>query len=107
MSAVSFETTGRVPSEAPQRVLTRLCRHFAHKTPVEFTPEHGRIQFRTGGWAELDAAADALDLRIVSVDEDSLARLIEVVERHLKMVEFRETMPAIAWSASRRVADGA
>jgi len=87
----------RVPTEAPQRVLTRLCRHFAHKAPVDLADDHGRIEFRSGGYAELQVAASTLDISLHAADAGALATLIDVVERHLKMVEFRDAMPVIGW----------
>jgi hypothetical protein len=98
MSAATFVAESRVPTDAPQRVMTRLCKHFAHKTPVELDDDRGRIEFRSGGFATLQVAPDTLDIRVTAADAETLTALLGVVERHLKMVEFRDAMPVIDWT---------
>lgn len=99
MSAVTVASVVQVPTATPQRVMTRLCKHFAHKTAVELGDERGRIEFRDGaGHAELRAAGEALEVRVQARDAATLEALQGVVERHLKMVEFRDAMPALAWT---------
>lgn len=97
MSGSTVSATTRVATDAPQRVMTRLCRHFAHKTPVELEEARGRIGFRSGGRAELQANGSSLDIRVIAADEPTLVTLIAVVERHLGMVWFRDALPKLEW----------
>jgi hypothetical protein len=38
----------RVETERASIYLQQLCKHFAHKIPVTFTPEQGQITFSAG-----------------------------------------------------------
>ena len=91
--------TAQISTASAQRAMTRLCKHFAHKAPVELAEASGRIEF-TAGHVELSATVEALDLRLHARDAATLEALQGVVERHLKMVEFREAMPVVHWTRS-------
>lgn len=96
----------RVPTAVPSRYLTQLCKHFAHRLPVTFDAEHGRIEF-PAGVCELDAmAADTLTMRVTASDEAGLAKLEDVVARHLARFAFREE-PEVRWTRSAPAAEGA
>lgn len=41
-------STTTVSSDRASRYLQQLCKHFAHKVPVEFTTETGQITFPFG-----------------------------------------------------------
>jgi hypothetical protein len=77
--------------------MSRLCKHFAHKTTVDLSDDRGRIQFRTNGHAELAVNDGVLSITIHAAEAGALPQLISVVERHLAMVEFRDTMPVLDW----------
>jgi hypothetical protein len=79
--------------------LQQLCKHFAHRIPVEFTPEQGRITFPEAGTCRLTAAGDVLTLEAEAEDADRLARVEDVVDRHLVRFAFREP-PVIEWKAA-------
>ncbi len=96
----TLQARARIPTDTPQRVMNRLCKHFAHKTAVELSDARGRIQFRTNGHAELVITDGVLDITVHAVETDALPQLIGVVERHLAMVEFREAMPVLDWQRS-------
>ncbi len=89
-----------VPTAAASRYLQQLCKHWAHKMEVDFTPEHGRIVFPDGAVATLEAGADDLGVRIEVPDSGDLPRMQEVVARHLDRFASRE--PPLA-SDCRRV----
>lgn len=86
----------RVATPLASRYLQQLCKHFAHKLPVTFDPRQGRIEF-TLGVCELEADAATLAMRAEAPDPEALARLEEVVARHLERFAFRE-QPQIAWT---------
>lgn len=96
--AAMLSSEARVPTEVPQRYLAQLCKHFQHKLPVTSDERHGRIEFPMGS-CELDAAASAgtLLMRVLASDEAALAKLEDVVARHLERFAFREK-PEIRWT---------
>lgn len=76
-----------VRTETPARWVTRLCKHFAHKVPATFTADEGRIEFPMGV-GTLTATAGVLTLRAEAEDAEALARVEDVLARHL--VRFAE-----------------
>jgi hypothetical protein len=51
----------RITTERASIYLQQLCKHFAHRLPVEFTPERGQITF-SNGTCRLTANSDVLTL---------------------------------------------
>lgn len=92
-------SVAEVKSERASIYLQQLCKHFAHKIPVEFTPESGRITFPETGTCRLAAADGLLTLEAEAEDAARLARLQDVVDRHLVRFAFREP-PVILWKAA-------
>ena len=86
----------QIATPLASRYLQQLCKHFAHKLPVTFDPQQGRIEFQAGT-CELVAAAGALTLRAEAADPEALARLEQVVASHLERFAFRE-QPQLAWA---------
>jgi hypothetical protein len=77
--------------------LQQLCKHFAHKLAVEFTPSQGQIPF-SAGTCRLEASDRTLTMRVEAPDASGLAQVQDVIERHLLRFAFRE--PArIEWHA--------
>lgn len=74
--------------------LQQLCKHFGHKVPVEFTPEHGLIELPFG-LCRLAAEGDALTM-IVEGAPAEITRLEKVVGDHLARFAFREK-PSFTW----------
>ena len=87
----------RVATAMPHRYVAQLCKHFGHKLPVTFDERHGRIEFAAGR-CELDAASSAgtLLMRVFASDEAALAKLEDVIARHLERFAFREK-PEVRW----------
>lgn len=81
----------RIETERASRYLQQLCKHFAHKLPVEFTPAQGRIDFSIGT-CRLAAEGRVLTLGAEAADEANLTQLQGVVDRHLLRFAFREEM---------------
>jgi uncharacterized protein len=82
--------TTRMPTAHASRYLQQLCKHWGHKYPVEFTPEHGRIEM-SAAVLVMDADAEGLGLRLTAAKED-LERMQGVVERHLERFAFKEEL---------------
>ena len=84
----------RVAMETPRRYMSQLCKHFEHKLPVTLDETSGTIAFPMGV-CRLTAADDHLIMRVEAAEAD-LAKLKEVVERHLTRFAFRAP-PTIVW----------
>ena len=80
-----------VPTEHASRYLQQLCKHWAHKFPVDFTPTHGEIALPSGT-AVLDAADGALAITVRTPEEAALERLEGVVADHIRRFAFREEL---------------
>jgi len=84
-----------VATEHASKYLQQLCKHWAHKFPVEFDPNHGAIELSLG-LTVLDADAAALRIAVTADDAETLARLESVVADHIKRFAFREEL-AFDW----------
>ncbi len=73
------------------RYLQQLCKHWAHKFAVEFTPSHGEIVLPSGT-VVLDATDEALEIRIRSPEDTVLDHLEGVVADHILRFAFREEL---------------
>lgn len=89
--------TVTVPTENASRYLQQLCKHWAHKMEVTFTPDEGTINFPNGAVLALDARADALALQLDVPAEDELERMQGVVSSHLDRFAFREAPMRFDW----------
>ncbi|MBZ9758701.1 DUF2218 domain-containing protein [Mesorhizobium sp. ESP6-5] len=77
------------------RYLQQLCKHWAHKFPVEFDPNHGIIDLSLGRTA-MDADGAALHITVSTDEPASIERLESVVADHIKRFAFREEL-AFDW----------
>ena len=64
-------SVAEITTERASIYLQQLCKHFAHKLAVEFTPEQGVIPFSMGT-CRLEAVGDKLTLKV----ETGIVRLI-------------------------------
>ena len=95
-TAPLLRSGAEVATPNASRYLQQLCKHFAHKRPVEFTPETGSIAF-TGGECQLAAKDGVLAMSVTASGAEDLSLLQDVVARHLERFAFREPL-AIEWS---------
>jgi hypothetical protein len=77
------------------RYLQQLCKHFAHKLPVAFDEQSGKIVYSIGE-CRLVAGEGVLILMATAPDGERLGQLQEVIARHLLRFAFREEM-RIGW----------
>lgn len=98
--AGALSSQANVPTNMARRYLTQLCKHFQHRLPVMLDDWHGRIEF-PAGLCELDGATigGVLQMRVTAPDEASLARLEDVVGRHLERFAFRDELK-VRWTRS-------
>jgi len=80
-----------VATEHASRYLQQLCKHWAHKFPVEFDPNHGSIDLSLGRTV-MDADSSALHITVSTDEGGSLERLESVVADHIKRFAFREEL---------------
>ena len=87
-----------VETPAANRYLSQLCKHWAHKFPVEQAEGRGSIDFGNARCG-LTATDSALDVLITAPAED-LDRLERVVADHINRFAFREGELRFDWSRS-------
>ncbi len=92
---MTLTATTHVPTATPGRYIGRLCKHFAHKIPVSFDQQQGRIEFPFG-LALLAAEPDGLRLSVQAADQEQLTKLREVVASHFERFAWQEAL-ALDW----------
>ncbi len=85
------ESRADVSTSHASRYLQQLCKHWAHKFPVEFTPEHGEITLPSGVTV-MDAGTESLVVTVRAEEADALAQLEQVVADHILRFAFREDL---------------
>jgi hypothetical protein len=83
-----------VVTDSPARYISRLCKHFAHKVPVSFDEQQGRVEFERGVGL-LHAEANGLRLSVQAADGDALAHVQEVLDRHFVRVAWQEELTLV------------
>ena len=76
--------------------LRKLCQHWSHRFPVEYTSEHGTIELPQAKCA-LEASPEALIIRLHLQEGADEAHLRQVVEEHIRRFAFREEL-IFAWT---------
>ena len=88
------QTTAIVTTGNASRYLQQLCKHFAHKVQVEFTPEEGTVSLPFGT-CHLSADAEKLVLK-AEAKRFAIGRMERFLGDHLARFAFREN-PEITW----------
>jgi hypothetical protein len=78
--------------------MKRLAKHFEHRVTVECQERNASVAFPNAP-CTLQASDTHLDIRIETDDAAVLARIQEVVSKHLKQVASQETFD-IEWSVT-------
>lgn len=81
------------------RYLQQLCKHWAHKFEVRFTPEVGDIVLPLGR-ITLKADADRLIVMLYPREGADLAKFKHVVEDHLDRFAHKEAPLEYSWRAA-------
>lgn len=81
------------------KYLQQLCKHFAHKVEVTYTPEDGRAALPPGP-AHLQADPQGLHMHVTAADPEGLERAKHIVEIHLVKFAFREKLEKLDWQAA-------
>lgn len=84
--------TARVETPNASKYLQQLCKHWAHKFPVDNDAERGRIDLGEGRLCIMTAEPAVLVVEATAGDGDALPRLQTVIADHLKRFAFREDL---------------
>lgn len=87
-----------VPTKSGSRYLQQLCKHWAHKMPVKFTPEAGQVSFPSGVVARMTAHPEHLEVCIDLPDPLAAEQMQDVLVRHLDRFAFREAPLLFIWA---------
>jgi hypothetical protein len=88
---MTLTATAHVPTATAGRYIGRLCKHFAHKIPVSFDDQQGRIEFDFG-LTLLQAESHGLRLTVQSPDQEQLDKLKQVVASHFERFAWQEAL---------------
>jgi hypothetical protein len=91
---LQIDSDVRIPT--PQKYALRLAKHFEHRVTVQRDQPPYRVEFPDAP-CEIGFTDDVLHLHIQATSPESLARIREVVTRHLKQVASQEAFD-IEWS---------
>ena len=95
MEAGVIGARAQVATESGEKLIRRLCKHWAHKLEVHYTEREGRVRFE-GGSCRMLAEPGALTVVIEAQDAQRRERLEEVVASHLERMAGGEPLD-IAW----------
>lgn len=85
------ELRAMVTCERPSRLITRLCKHWAHKFPVRFDEQEGEIELSIGR-CHLSVAESGLAVALGADSCESLKQLQAVVVAHLERMATGESL---------------
>jgi hypothetical protein len=94
-----ISATASVPTTHGSRYLQQLCKHWAHKMPVEFNADAGSVKFPGGSIATMVAKDATLEVTVDVPEGEDIARMQEVVAKHLDRFAFREAPLTFEWVA--------
>lgn len=94
--------TTRVPSVHARRYLRMLCKHFAHKVPVEYSDSRGDCQLPPGP-AILLADEKTLDVQVSAETLIELVRAKYIVTDHLLRFSHREVLDEPVWKNGEKL----
>ncbi|WP_275286634.1 DUF2218 domain-containing protein [Halomonas elongata] len=83
-----------IVTESGEKLINRLCKHWAHKLEVKQEDGEGRITFDNGSCL-LQAEQGKLKVAVESLDEEGLDHLEGVVARHLERMSGKESLDII------------
>lgn len=87
----TLNASAHVVTATPGRYIGRLCKHFAHKIPVSYDEQQGRIEFPFG-LSLLQADASGLTLRVESNSRENLEKMQGVVASHFERFAWQEAL---------------
>lgn len=88
--------TGTLKTEKASSYLQQLCKHFAHKVEVSFTPEAAHIAFGTGS-VDMTAADDLLTVTLTLTEGEDFTGPKHMIDKHLAIFTHREGGVGLTW----------
>lgn len=89
-------STGHADTDQPERWAKQLASHLGHKVAVSQTPDGPLLTFAGAGTALLTQDATGFLARVEANDDAGLARIQDVVGRHLERFGQRHEL-TITW----------
>ena len=86
-----------VATDSPERYANQLASHLGHRIEVEETPDGPRLRWPSGD-ATLRAEEGRLVMQASAEDEAELARIEDVLGRHLERFGSRQGL-VVVWTA--------
>lgn len=90
------KATSTFETERASRYLQAMCKHFAHKVPVQYDAENGTADMPFGS-LRMQAEGNTLLFEVEAEDEATLERMKYVVEAHIVRFAFREKLRKLDW----------
>ena len=92
-----MESHARVITDKASRYMVQLAKHWSHKFEVRYDETSAFFPLPLGT-CRMSAHPDGLDITIEAIDLEGLARLEDVVARHLDRFAFREGELKYDWT---------
>jgi hypothetical protein len=80
------------------KYLQQLCRHFAHKVTVDYSPKEGRVEFPPGRCIML-ADDESLKFHCLAREEQAVPVVQSILVKHLVKFAWREELD-IEWDGA-------
>ena len=91
----NFSTTVR--TDHASKYLQQLCKHFAHKVRVEYSPAEGRVAFPPG-LCLMNADDEGLSFYCKASEERAIPVIQSIIDNHLVKFAWREEL-SYEWEA--------
>ncbi len=91
-------STAAVTLPQAERVLFKMCKHFAIKVPVAFDSDKADIDFRIGR-CRVQRQGELLQMRCDADDTERLERVQYIIDEHLVLMA-RDKQLVVAWQAA-------
>lgn len=92
-----MESHARVATDKAARYMIQLAKHWSHKFDVRYDDASADFPLPLG-LCRMTAHGDGLDITVEAADEAGLARLEDVVAKHLDRFAFREGELKYGWT---------
>ncbi|WP_168073433.1 DUF2218 domain-containing protein [Caulobacter sp. SSI4214] len=99
-----MESHARVITDKASRYMVQLAKHWSHKFEVRYDETSAFFPLPLGT-CRMNAHPDGLDITIEAINLEGLARLEDVVARHLDRFAFREGELKYGWTRAWAAGD--
>ncbi|MBO6948076.1 MAG: DUF2218 domain-containing protein [Rhodospirillales bacterium] len=81
----------RIKTDHAQKYLQQLCKHFAHKVTVRYSPKEGRVAFPPGNCL-MNANEELLKFYCLARDDRAVPVIQGILDKHLVKFAWREEL---------------